>query len=125
MIYGIGIDIVDIDRFRKAYAKIGDSFLKKIFTDRELSFSENKKNRLEHLSGKFAAKEAVKKSLPEGARIGLAWYEIEILNGADGKPYVELHGEAEKIKQENNIKTVFVSISHAAETAVANAIAEG
>ena len=125
MIYGLGIDIVDIERFRKANAKIGDGFLKKIFTDRELAFSENKKNRFEHLAGKFSAKEAVKKSLPDGARIGLAWYEIEILNGVDGKPYVELHGEAKKIKEDNNIKTVFVSISHASDTAVANAIAEG
>jgi len=75
-----------------------------------------------HMAGKFAAKEAVKKALPDGARIGLNWPEIEILNDEDGKPYTCLHGTAKGLLKEHGLESVLVSISHTKEVAVSNAI---
>ena len=119
---GIGIDAVDIKRFEKTAGRGGDRFLKKIFTDKELKYSEKKKERFAHMAGKFAAKEAVKKALPDGARIGLSWTDIEIVNDEDGKPHVVLHGKAKELQKEFSVSDVFLSISHSQSVAVSNAV---
>ena len=119
---GIGIDAVEIDRFRKAVEERGKKFLEKIFTVKELEYVGAKRASYMHLAGKFAAKEAVKKALPDGAEIGLNWAEIEILNGADGKPYALLHGHARRLMEKFDIAHVFVSISHTKDLATSNAM---
>lgn len=122
-IEGIGIDAVKIDRFKDAIEARGDVFLDKIFTQKEKDYAGTKNGYFMHMAGKFAAKEAVKKALPDGAEIGLAWSDIEILNGTDGKPYVVLHGHAENLKEKFDIKQVLVSISHTKDLAMSNAMA--
>ena len=121
-IVGTGIDIIDISRFGKAAEEKGEKFLQRIFTEEELKYVNGKKTRFMHMAGKFAAKEAVKKAIPDGARIGLNWSDIEILNSDDGKPYVRLHGEAEQLVKEKGPLRVFVSISHTRDAAVSNAM---
>ncbi|MEA3489537.1 MAG: holo-ACP synthase [Candidatus Omnitrophota bacterium] len=121
-IAGIGIDAVDVERFGKAVDQWGEEFLKKIFTPGELDYAGTKKARIMHMAGKFAAKEAVKKALPDGAEIGLNWADIEILNGDDGKPYAELHGHARSLMERFNLSRVFVSISHTRDLATSNAM---
>jgi len=119
---GIGVDAVDIKRFKKASEKWGIRFLKKIFTQKELDYAEGKRAYHIHMAGKFAAKEAVKKALPDGAVIGYNWPFIEVLNSDDGKPYVVLHGSANDLKQKHNLTNVLVSISHTHKMAVSNAM---
>ncbi len=65
---GIGIDIVSIERFKTAVESRGEGFLRKIFTQGELDYAETKPEPgyAMHMAGKFAAKEAVKKSYPRG-----------------------------------------------------------
>ncbi len=121
-ILGIGIDTVDIDRFKKAFEEKGDKFFSKIFTKKEIEYAKTKKAMYMHMAGKFAAKEAVKKALPNGAKIGLVWSDIEILNGEDGKPYALLHGRAKEIMDEFNFSHVLVSITHTDKTAISNAL---
>ena len=121
-IIGTGIDAVDIARFEKAVKEKENRFLQRIFTQEELRYIDTKRTRVVHMAGKFAAKEAVKKALPDGARIGLSWSDIEILNSQDGKPYVRLHGEAERLAEEKGPFTVLVSISHTRSTAISNAM---
>jgi len=122
-IEGIGIDAVKIERFRDAIETHGEAFLDKIFTQKEKDYAGTKNGYFMHMAGKFAAKEAVKKALPNGAEIGLTWSDIEILNSADGKPYVVLHGHAGKLKEDFDIKQVLVSISHTKDLAMSNAMA--
>ncbi len=119
---GIGIDAVEIDRFASAVEMWGDNFIDKVFTPKEREYFEFKKLNPINMAGKFAAKEAVKKALPDGAEIGLRWSDIEILNGSDGKPYACLHGQAKKIMDKFNLAEVFVSISHTKNIATANAM---
>ena len=121
-IAGIGIDATKIERFKETVEKRGENFLKKIFTDKELEYAGMKKGYFMHMAGKFAAKEAVKKALPNGAEIGLNWTDIEILNSEDGKPYVELHGEAKRLMKEFNLSRILVSISHTKDIAISNAV---
>lgn len=124
-IEGIGIDAVNINRFKNAIDQWGDNFLRKIFTQKELEYAGTKRAYAVHMAGKFAAKEAVKKALPDGARIGLNWSDIEILNSEDGKPYTLLHGEARRLMEKFNLTQVLVSISHTKELAMSNATACG
>ncbi len=120
---GIGIDSVDVKRFREAVEQWGERFVKKIFTEKEIKYAQTKVDRYIHMAGKFAAKEAVKKALPDGAEIGLAWTEIEILNSDDGKPYASLNGHAAVLGERSGLEQVLVSISHTRKVAVSNAIA--
>jgi holo-[acyl-carrier protein] synthase len=119
---GIGIDAVNIERFHRAIEQWGEDFLKRIFTLKELEYGGTKKAYSVHMAGKFAAKEAVKKALPDGAEIGLNWLDIEILNKGDGKPHAVLHGQAKQLMEKFNLSQVFVSISHTKELATSNAM---
>ena len=121
-VMGIGIDTVDIDRFSRVAEDKGRTFLLKIFTEKEIDYAKTKKAKYMHMAGKFAAKEAVKKALPNGKEIGLNWFDIEILNGEDGKPYAQLHGRAKKLMEEFNLSQVLVSVSHTDKTAISNAM---
>jgi len=121
-VVGIGIDTVEIERFERIVKEKGEKFLEKVFTLEEMEYSRTKKARYMHMAGKFAAKEAVKKALPDGAEIGLNWQEIEILNSDDGKPYARLHGQAKGLMQKFNLTRVLVSISHTRGIAVSNAV---
>lgn len=113
MIIGSGIDIIEVDRLKKAIDKWGDSILKRIFTKKELACAKTRKFDIQHLAGRFAAKEAVLKALSNSQ---LALKDIEILNNGDGKPICRLISKGRYPK-------VVLSISHAKDYAVANAIA--
>jgi len=121
-IAGLGIDAVKIERFRRIVEQRGDGFLRKIFTERELEHAGGRKGFSAHMAGKFAAKEAVKKALPDGAEIGLNWTEIEILNDGAGKPYACLHGHARCLMEKFDLAQVYVSISHTKDLAISNAV---
>jgi len=73
------------------------------------------------LGARFAAKEAVMKSLGKGWR-QLSWQDIEITGG--GKPEVILHGKAKELASELNIDNVHVSLSHEEDKAIAFTISE-
>ena len=122
-IAGIGIDAIKVERFRKAIDEHGESFLNKIFTQNERDYACTKKAYFMHMAGKFAAKEAVKKALPDGVEVGLNWADIEILNKDDGKPYVLLHGNAKRLMEKFDLSQIFVSISHTKDLATSNAVA--
>ena len=120
MINGIGTDIIEIERIKKAVSN--ENFLKKYFTQNEIDFIEKLNNKkFESYAGNFAAKEAVSKAFSLGFSkffpIG-----IEVLRDENGKPYVVLHGEALRIFNENGYTSVLVSISHSKENAIAFAI---
>ena len=122
MIAGAGIDLIEIDRFREAKKKWGKDFLKKIFTTHEIEYSSKKRFQDQHLAARFAAKEAVLKAF--GGKISSIynWRDIEVLNDKSGKPFIKFHGSAKKLKTEEKITDVILSMSHSRNHAVANAI---
>lgn len=123
MIKGIGIDIVEIERIKKALNR-RKNFLDKIFTVEEKEYISNRQNNINTIAGMFAAKEAISKALGTGIR-GFNWIDLVISHDDLGKPCVVLEGEAKKLALNKDIKKVHISITHSNKDAVAYAIAEG
>ena len=72
--------MVDCARLQESIDKHGERFLKRVFTPVELEYCLGKKREIEHLAGRFAAKEAVLKVLGTGWRNGINWTDIEVFN---------------------------------------------
>jgi len=121
MIEGIGIDVVEIDRMRRAIDSWGNVFLNKIFTRHELAYAKNKKNSTHHLAARFAVKEAVAKALATGWSGGFRWKDVEVENDPSGKPSVTLYGHVKELLMGSK---VLVSISHSEHVVVAFAMIE-
>jgi holo-[acyl-carrier protein] synthase len=121
----IGTDICSLKRIEEAYARFGDRFLAKIFTDAEIRFVLSEPpNTVTRIAGRFAAKEAVSKTLGTGWR-GVNWKEVEILREPSGEPVITLTGRAKAVAERRSLETWQVSISHEREYAVAMVIAYG
>jgi holo-[acyl-carrier protein] synthase len=118
-----GIDLVDCPRIETMVERHGQKFISKVFTKAEQAYADSNKDRIEKLSGRFAAKEAVLKLMGTGWRGKIAWTDIEIKNNPAGRPEVTLTGEVEKIAEKLGIEHVSVSITHTANFAIASAVA--
>jgi holo-[acyl-carrier protein] synthase len=110
----VGVDIIEIDRVRRAISRWQDSFLNRIYTPAELEYTRN----VSSLAARFAAKEAVMKALGTGTR-GVGWKDIEILSNADGAPLVRLYGRALKKSTELGLDGFQISLSHSRKYAIA------
>ena len=116
MIY-IGTDIVSISRIEKNINNQGKKFLNHIFTRNEQVYCESKSISKIHYSGKFAAKEAVKKAiLSSKLQTVIPLKNIEIVNNSEGAPSANI------IDLESNLFKCQISISHIDEYAIAFAI---
>ena len=122
MILGTGVDIVEVFRMRDAINKWGDIFLSKVFTKKEIRYSNSRRFSFQHFAARFAAKEAVIKAFGEPRKNPIRWTQIEVLNDEEGKPLIEFHDEALKLKKKKKVDEVVVSMSHSKNYAVANAI---
>lgn len=117
----IGVDIIEVARIQGAIERQGERFLNRVYTEAEVKYCEARgKFKFESLAGRFAAKEAISKVFGSGIR-GISWRDIEILNNAEGKPEVFLHGTAQGLCEKLGIKKINVSISHIELFAVAAA----
>ncbi|HHO75983.1 MAG TPA: holo-ACP synthase [Deltaproteobacteria bacterium] len=123
MICGVGIDMVEIDRIKSLYKEYGQRFLQRVFTDHEITYCTSKHNTSQHLSGRFAAKEAVAKALGTGMLTGIAFKDIEVVKHL-GPPCITLHNRAEAMMKKLNISKIHLSISHDAGLAIAFVILE-
>jgi len=117
MIAGIGIDLVEVSRFRPE--KASESFLKKVFTVQELRDCQGLAAVAEMLAGRFAAKEACMKALGSGLRHGVRFKDIEVVTAESGQPSLLLYGKAGEIAAARGECHLQVSISHTREYAVA------
>ena len=125
MIYGNGIDIIDINRIRKVIKKYGNRFKKRCFSISEIERSEKRLNSIESYAKRYAAKEACAKALGTGLARGVFWKNIEVENNQYGKPLIKLHGKAKEIfknmNKNSNIK-IEVSLSDEKKYAIANVV---
>lgn len=119
MIKGIGTDIIISKRIEDAYAKAGHRFLERVYTSREIEYClARPKAMIQHLAGRWAAKEAVVKALGTGF-VGIAMKEIEVLNDEKGTPFAYiLNPEIARNKK------IHLSISHQPDYSVAFALIE-
>ena len=122
MILGTGVDIVEVFRMRDAVDKWGDNFLLKIFTPREIDYSNSRRFSHQHFAARFAAKEAVVKAFGAPRAFPVKWTDIEVLNDGEGKPVIVFHEDALKLKKAKKVDNVVMSMSHSKNYAIANVI---
>lgn len=116
MIIGIGIDIVDIKRFKRALERWGDSFTERLFTQDELSYCLAKRRPEMHLAARFAAKEAFFKAIGKAEGIK-RFTDITVMKMDDGAPVL-------KVPALSSSTLLHLSISHDSGSCVAQVIAE-
>ncbi len=121
MIYGTGIDIVDLDRFQRIVEKWSDRFISRILTENERKFCIKRNNSLPSIAVRFAAKEALYKSIPESLQRHASWQDMEVTNDHSGRPGIRLFGKlAEGLKD----RKIHISLSHSRKSAIAMIIIE-
>lgn len=109
---GMGIDIVDIPRFRKTIATRGNRFIDRIFLPSEKKYCGAKPQPWIHYAGRFAAKEAIAKAFGTGIGEEIGWLDIEILSLDSKAPRVKLSRRADKFARRRHANNVLISISH-------------
>ena len=110
-IYGVGTDIVSVDRIKKVVKN--KSFLKRLFSEKEIYRCSKLINANNCFAKRFAAKEAFSKALGTGISNGISFKDISVINNKKGKPYIELFGKTKSVvKSILKIKyKIFLSLS--------------
>lgn len=126
MIYGIGHDLVEINRVQKIMDRSYiERFAKRILTPAELSLSGNSSRPVEFLSGRFAAKEAISKAFGYGIGKMIGLHDIVVLPDPNGKPHVQLSDEAwQRLELDSQHYQIHLSITHERELASAFVVIE-
>jgi holo-[acyl-carrier protein] synthase len=119
-IIGIGVDLVEIERFKDVLKKHDNTFKKRIFTPIELEYCESRADPAIHLAARFCAKEALSKALGTGIGKNLRFLDIQTTSLENKKPILELINNA---KEHFNNPSFDLSISHTDSMATAFVIA--
>ena len=123
MIIGIGVDLVDVGRMERIIFRWQDNFLRRIFTDSEIKYCNNKKDPAQRFASRFAAKAAVIKALfVKGDAPN--YKEIEI-GQEQSRPAVRFSGSAKSTAENQKVKNVHLMVAHDGNYSVANVILEG
>ena len=119
-----GVDLIEVERIKDAIEEMGNSFLERIYTQKEIDYCEKSgKMKYQHYAARFAAKEAVFKSLSRylNGREDTLWKDIEVLNNEDGRPEISVSKlNKEKLR---NLQSIDISLSHIKEYAIASVVA--
>jgi len=124
MIFGTGIDIIEIDRVKNSIQKYSDRFKNKIFTQKEIDYCHAQADPIKHFAARFTVKEAVLKCFGTGMAGGILWKDIEVDRLKSGQPILNLYGKGKKMFDQLKLKQIHISITHDKSHAVAYAIAE-
>jgi holo-[acyl-carrier protein] synthase len=128
VIYGVGTDLIEIERIAQAHARFGDRFAQRVLGDHELQRYAARRQRsaqrgLAYLATRFAAKEAIAKALGLGMRMPMSWRAVEIVNSPSGQPVAIAHAELARFLQARRLR-LHVSVSDERSVAMAYAVAE-
>jgi holo-[acyl-carrier protein] synthase len=125
MIYGIGVDLVKVERIAAALERHGDRFLNRIFTAREIEHCRGKVRAASMLALRFAAKEAFSKALGVGLRQGgIRWREVEVVPNPRGKPEFFISGRAAELCAEAGIANMHLTLTDENDQALAVVVLE-
>ena len=124
MIYGIGTDLVDIERVEKILLKNRDGFIKRVLSEHEQALFANKAESAAYCAKRFAAKEAFAKALGTGIGRVVSFQDLTIRNNENGKPYFIPSEKLSQYLVEKNIKQAHLSISDESQNAIAFVVLE-
>ena len=123
---GIGIDAVDIDRFRRVLGR-RPALAERVFTEAERADAADRGDPAQHLAARFAAKEAVMKALGTGIG-GFAFHDVEVVRGTgpgpSGAPSLRLSDRAAALAAQRGVLQWHVSLTHTDQLAMAVVLAE-
>ncbi|MDQ6727261.1 MAG: holo-ACP synthase [Actinomycetota bacterium] len=118
---GIGIDTVEVERFRRVLLK-RPGIVDRLFTPAEQAYGRRQRDPAERLAARFAAKEAVMKAL--GVGLGaFAFRDVEVVKAPSGAPSVSLSGRAAALAVERGVTDWRLSLTHSSLVAEAVAVA--
>lgn len=120
-IIGIGIDATDLPRVRQVFERYGERFLRRVFTDVEITYCTRQRDPVPSLSGRFAAKEATMKALGTGHSRGVLWKDIEVFRHG-GPPQLRLSGGAARRFEAMGARRSLLTITHSEGLALAQVL---
>ena len=121
LILGIGIDAVDIQRFRKSLERT-PSMRRRLFTDRELAYVGPKADPVPSLAARFASREAVMKAM--GLGLGaFGFHDVWVDRAESGEPTLVVGGRAAELAAARSIGRWHLSITHTHSVAIAYVVA--
>ena len=124
MIYGIGTDIVSIERIQNILNKNRDGFINRVLTEHEKALFANKAESAAFCAKRFAAKEAFSKALGTGIGRVVSFQDLTVRSNEHGKPYFMPSEKLRLYLQEKGIKHGHLSISDESQNAVAFVVLE-
>ncbi|MEP9410330.1 MAG: holo-ACP synthase [Candidatus Brocadia sp.] len=117
----VGIDIIEIKRIERLFSA-NEDFLRRVYTEKEVEYCKQRKNKYQHLAARFASKEAMFKALGTGWVGKMKWTDIELLNDENGRPYLNLYGTVKELADKKCIGNISVSLSHCRDYAIAQVL---
>ena len=124
-ILGLGFDATDIPRVRDVFERYGDRFLHRVFTAGEIAYCTRHRDPVPSLAARFAAKEATMKALGVGWGSRAGWLDIEVSRAPGERPVLALTGSAAATAAAIGIVRFHLALTHTADVALAQVIAEG
>ena len=121
-IVGIGTDIVECLRIAQMIERHGELFLERVYTPGEVRYCQRRNQATQHFAARWAAKEAVLKSLRTGWVRGISWRDVEVLSDG-GPPSIALHAGVREVASQCDIREILITMSHCRSHAVAYALA--
>ena len=113
-----GVDIIEISRVKESIESLGERFINRVFTEKEIEYCESKKaQKYQHYAARFAAKEATFKALSWKLedKYAICWKDIEVVDDKQGRPSLNIIG-----MNLDDIENIDISLSHCKEYALAN-----
>jgi len=123
LIFGIGTDIIEVDRVKLQLSK-EKGLKEELFSPDEIEYCESKRYPEQHFAGKYAAKEAFFKATGTGWGSGYAFKQVEVLTDETGKPEMIVNGKAKAFITKHKIENIHVTVSHVKTMATATVILE-
>ena len=124
MILGLGTDIVENERIKRAFDRHGVRLLRRIYTEDEVQYSLSHEDPVPYLSARFAVKEAAVKALGLRETVGLRFRDVEVAGKVFGKKELVLHGRAREIADQRGARRFHISLTHTATVSMAVVILE-
>jgi holo-[acyl-carrier protein] synthase len=122
---GVGVDIVHLPRLRAVLERWQDRFLARVFTEQEIAYCRRRRDPVQHLAARFAAKEAGLKALGTGLSLGVRWQELEVRRAPGQAPELALAGRCREIAERRGGDRVLLALTHDGDYAVAEALLVG
>jgi holo-[acyl-carrier protein] synthase len=124
VIYGIGVDLIEIERLFQAITRTGQRLIERLYTDAEQAYCCRQQPPYACYAARFAAKEALLKALGTGLRQHMRWRDIEVCRDDLGKPSLRLYGYLQERCIMEGIQHIHLSLAHSATCAIAQVILE-